>query len=49
MDVLGEKVARCEVAQESDLGICAEPGPDEVGDFGDDQRRNDEGSWVGLE
>ena len=49
VDVFGQKVACCQVTQEPDLGICAEASADEVSDFGDDQRRDDEGSWVGLE
>ena len=48
VDVFGKKVACCQVTQESDLGTSAEASADEVGHFGDDQRRDDEGSWVGF-
>ncbi len=48
VDVFGEKVACCQITQEPDLGIWSEARPDEVSDFGDDQRRDDEGAWVGF-
>ena len=48
-DGFGEEVAGGEVADEADLGLGAEPGGDQVDDLGDDQGRDDQGSWVGLE
>ena len=49
VDVFGEEVASCQVTQKSDLGICAKASADEVSDFGNDERRDDEGSRVSLE
>jgi hypothetical protein len=44
----GERAAG-EVAEEADLGFCAESSRDEVADLGDDQGRDDERAGMGLE
>ena len=49
MNGFGQEVSRCEIAEKANLGICAEPSADEIGDFGDDKRRDDEWSRVSLE
>jgi hypothetical protein len=36
-----------EIAEETDLGICTKPTPDEVDDLGDDESRDDQGTRVG--
>lgn len=45
-DLLDGELTSCEIAQEADLGVRAEPRPDEVGHFGDDEYGNDEGTWM---
>ncbi len=49
VDVFGEDVPCCQITEKSDFGICAQASADEIGDFGDDERRDDEGSRVSLE
>lgn len=49
MDVFSEQVARREIAEKSNFGIGAQPSADEIGDFGDDERRDDERTWVSFE
>ena len=44
----GER-ASGEVAEEADLGLCAQASREEIGDLGDDQGRDDERAGVGLE
>jgi len=45
-DRFDSQVAACEVAQEANLGVGAEPSPDEIDDLGDHQRRYNE--WLGV-
>lgn len=40
MDVFSEQVARREIAEKSNFGTGAQPCADEIGDFGDDERRD---------
>jgi hypothetical protein len=49
MERLDCKVASGEVAEEANLGLPAQPGCDQVGDLGDDERGDDEGARMGLE
>ena len=49
VDVFSEEIARCEITEKSNLGICAEARADEIGHFGDDQSRNDKGARMSLE
>jgi hypothetical protein len=46
---LDREAAAGEIAEEANLGLPAQPGFDQVGDLGDDERRDDERPWVGLE
>ncbi len=39
MDVLSKEVARCEIAEEPNLGIGAQASADEIGHLGDDKWR----------
>jgi hypothetical protein len=49
VDRLERQAARGEIAEETDLGVPAEAGGDQVGDLGDDQGGDDERSRMGLE
>jgi len=49
MQRLDREAAAGEVAEEANLGLPAQPGCDQVGDLGDDERGEDEGAWVGFE
>ncbi len=49
MQRLNREAAAGEVAKEANLGLPAQPGSDQVGDLGDDERGEDEGAWVGFE
>lgn len=48
-DRLDGERATCEVAEKAHLGLCPEAGREQVDDLGDDQDRDDERAWVGLE
>lgn len=49
MQWLDGEAAAGEIAEEADLRLPAQPGSDQVGDLGDDERGEDEGAWVGFE
>ncbi len=49
MDVFSEEVACCEIAEESNFGLGTQASADEVGDFGDNESGDYEGSGVSLE
>lgn len=49
MQRLDREAAGGEIAEEADLGLPAQPGCDQVGDLGDDERGEDEGARVGFE
>jgi hypothetical protein len=49
MQRLDREAATGEVAEEANLGLPAQPGCDQVGDLGDDERGDDEGARMGLE
>ena len=49
VDVFSEEIPSRQVTEKANFGICAEASADEIGDFGDDKRRDDEGSRVSLE
>ncbi len=49
VDVFSEEVACGEVAEKANFGIGAQTSADEVGDFGDDECRDDERTWVSFE
>jgi hypothetical protein len=49
MQRLDREASAGEIAEEANLGLPAQPGCDQVGDLGDDERGEDEGAWVGFE
>lgn len=49
MQRLHPEAAAGEIAEEANLGLPSEPGPDQAGDLGDDERGEDERAWVGFE
>jgi len=49
MDRLQRERAGREIAEEAGLRLPADSRPEQVGDFGDDQRRNDERTGVCLQ
>jgi hypothetical protein len=46
---LDREAAAGEITEKANLGLSAQPGFDQVGDLGDDERGDDEGAWVGFE
>jgi hypothetical protein len=48
-DRFGDEVAGGEVTEEADLCVRAEPRGDQERDLGDDERRDEQRAWVGLE
>jgi hypothetical protein len=49
MQPLDREASAGEVAEEANLGLPAQPGCDQVDDLGDDERGEDERTWVGFE
>lgn len=46
---LGDQASGCEITEESHLAVGAEAGPDQIGDLGHHEHRDDQRTGVGLE